>query len=113
MKVLKKKFRKIKKITKPILKPIVRKPKVGRWCKYYEGRLPFPTECSMNKDMPITRLFKDGKSIVLRDRSECVKCDRNPHWIHWKNGVWSKVINEINKGEDLSDMPAPIQEIQK
>lgn len=114
MKVLKKRFKKkYKKLSKiepkHTLKPIKIKPKLGRWCIYYEGRLPFPTECSNNKSMPMTHLFKDGKKILLNDRRECINCKRNPQWIAWKSGVWNNVIKEIKKGEDLTDMPAPLQ----
>ncbi len=103
MRTLRKKFRKIK---KP-LKRIVIKPKLGRWCNCYAGKLPCPTECSYNKEIPITRSFKDGKVTVLHDRTECVSCNRAPAFIPWKRGKWDKIKEAIQQGEDLRDMDPP------
>ena len=65
MKVLKRKFRKKIKKAREEEKPPKRKltkikKPAGRWCEYYSGRLPFPIECSTNKNSPISMLYKDG-----------------------------------------------------
>ena len=111
MRVLKKKFKKKNKsIT--ILPKIKTKRKIGRWCEYYAGRLPYPMECSNNKSMPISKLFKGKKIIVLKDRSNCVECKRNIEWPSWKRGDWGKIIEAIEKGENLTDMDPPNQEMR-
>jgi hypothetical protein len=105
MKKLKAKFRK-----KTELPKIKKKKRIGRWCQYYEGRLPFPIECSTNKSIPITKIFKGGKSFVLKARPLCKTCKRNPSFISWKEGRWDSIINAIKNGKDLSNMPAPDRE---
>jgi hypothetical protein len=91
------------------LKPIKIKKKLGRWCEYYEGRLPFPIECSNNKAMPKSYLFKGSEKILVRDTSNCLKCNRNPSFISWKRGDWYRVIESIKKGDDLTDMDPPMR----
>ena len=112
MRVLKKKFRKIKApvTTAPSLIRIKIKPKVGRWCDCYEGRLPYPMECQGNKETPIARLFKSGKVTVLHNRTICVTCNRFVDRETWKNREWDKIKDEIAKGEDLRDMSPPGRE---
>ena len=108
MRTLKKKYMKNKTVK---LRPIVRikkKPKIGRWCKYYAGRLPYPIECSGNKNMPISRIFKDKKITVLRNRSDCVHCKRSPEFLEWKRGDWDKIKEAISNGENLIDMDHPV-----
>ena len=114
MRRLRKKFKKPGEV---VIKdtPIYRQPRkivkikrIGRWCPYYDGRLPSPSECSSNKGMPISRLFKDGKVSILHDRSDCVDCKRAPEFRDWKRGKWDLVKKAISKGEDLTDMPSPI-----
>jgi len=109
MKILKKKFRKKKlpKIIRKILPKI--KKKQGRWCEYYEGRLPFPIECSHNKTQPIARVFKDGKSTIVRNTPNCVNCKRAPEFLEWKKGEWDKVKEAIANHEDLRDMDPPMR----
>jgi hypothetical protein len=108
MKVLKKKFRKTKPITpKPLLR-IKIKPKVGKWCDCYEGRLPFPMECQNNKISPVSCMFKEGKKTMLYDRSMCIDCARQVEWQSWKNREWDKIKIAIAKGEDLRDMNPPM-----
>lgn len=110
MKVLKKKFKKKKILQTPrILKKIIKEPKIGRWCSYYEGRLPFPIECSHNKTQPVTKIFKDGKSTIIKNTPNCVNCTRNPEFLEWKKGEWDKVKEAIINGEDLRDMDPPMR----
>jgi len=118
MKILKKKFRKIvkekpvlKPILKPILKRIVIKPKLGRWCNFYEGRLPYPIECQSNKSSPISYVFESGVSKLVYDRSDCVNCKRQVEFIPWKKGKWDKIKEAISEGEDLRDMNPTFKEI--
>jgi len=99
---------KLKHIPLKKLKPIKIKPKLGRWCEYYSGRLPYPSECSFNKSMPVSRLFNSGKITIMHDRSNCVKCKRAPQFIPWKHGDWDKIKEAIEKGEDLTDMDPPM-----
>lgn len=109
MKVLKKKYRKIikiPKIKKPLPKIII-KPKLGCWCDYYEGRLPYPIECQTNKSSPKTYLFDAGKKTLLHNRTKCADCIRSVEFIPWKDGHWDKVKEAIINGEDLRDMPSP------
>ena len=103
MRDLKKKYRKkLKKIIK--LPKIPVKKKLGRWCKYYEGRLPYPIECSTNKNMPLSAIYNKGKESIIRDNSDCPDCTRNVEWPSWKRGSWDKVIAAIAQGEDLTDI---------
>jgi len=89
------------------------KPKIKiKLKRYYEGRLPFPLECSTNKAAPIQHLFKDGKKIIAKETPDCPECKRNPNWYSWKRGDWFKIIEAISKGEDLTDMDAPINNSQ-
>jgi hypothetical protein len=81
--------------------------KLGCWCSYYPGRLPYPIECSNNKAIPVSTIFKDGKPRVTRNYPACVYCDRNPSFASWKRGDWAKIIQAIADGEDLRDHPAP------
>lgn len=113
MKVLKKKYKKIKikNTHKPIVKPIKITKKLGRWCNCYEGRLPYPIECQTNKASAKNYLFKDGKKTILHDRSICIKCKRQVEFIPWKNGEWDKIKEAILNGEDLRDMFPPFKEI--
>lgn len=99
---------KIRKITK-IVKPKKSKP-VGRWCQYYSGRLPYPIECSNNKSMPVSTLFTEGKPKIIRNFPACVYCERSPSFHSWKRGDWDKIIQAIENGEDLQNMPAPGKE---
>jgi len=98
MKVLKKKFRKkeSKRIVRKIIRKIVRKKPLGRWCEYYEGRLPYPIECQSNKEVPL-----------CIDRPNCKKCNRHLEWADWKGGMWEKVNQAVQNGEDLTDMDSP------
>ncbi|MCP4374014.1 MAG: hypothetical protein GY797_38805 [Deltaproteobacteria bacterium] len=117
MKVLKKKFKKllIKKKAPSLLKipqkPIKLKikPKLGRWCEYYEGRLPYPMECSSNKSMPLSQIFKGKEVTTIRHTPNCVDCERAPQFHAWKKGDWAKIIEAIKRGEDLTDMDPPRQ----
>lgn len=61
--------------------------------------------------MPISSVFRKGKETRMSDRSGCVKCKRDVHFIYWKKGTWDKIKNEIAKGADLSDQPAPRQDL--
>ena len=133
MKILKKRFRKKKKtppggdklkhpmqegiVIKPkslFSKKLVKiKPKQGRWCEYYEGRLPYPMECSHNKSMPLSQIFKGNEVHTISDRSNCVNCKRAPQWHSWKRGDWTKIIKAIVEDkEDLTDMDPPNQEMR-
>jgi hypothetical protein len=109
MKKLKAQFRKKtpKIIKKKKLSKIVKKKKLGRWCEYYLGRLPYPIECSNNKSMPVSTIFKDGKPTIIRNYPNCKYCDRNPSFISWKRGDWKHIIQAIADGEDLRNMPSP------
>ncbi len=121
MKILKSKFKKIiikrtqegivikpqNNTHKTPLKPIKIKKKLGRWCEYYEGRLPYPIECSNNKSMPTSYMFKGEEKTKVRDNSNCPNCKRAPSFIAWKRGVWDKIKNAITNGEDLTDMDSP------
>jgi len=89
------------------VKPIKIKPKLGRWCEYYEGRLPYPAECSSNQNMPLSQIFKGKEVITMRHTPNCPKCKRAPQFHAWKRGDWAKIIEAIKKGEDLSDMDPP------
>lgn len=129
MKVLKKKFQKIR-IKRPVkiapdedtlkykpttilkLTKIKIKPKLGRWCEYYKGRIPYPMECQVNRETPTSSYFKNGKEIVTKRTPVCVNCKRSVEWRAWKRGDWDKIIAAISKGEDLKDMDAPIKEIK-
>ena len=101
MKKLKSKYRKqkIKPITPIILLKIEKKK--GRWCEYYSGRLPYPLECQWNSDIPL-----------CHKRPNCKHCKRKVQWAAWKTGEWSKIKTAIENGEDLTDMPAPNQEMK-
>ncbi|RLD79761.1 MAG: hypothetical protein DRJ10_08320 [Bacteroidetes bacterium] len=89
MKKLKKKFQK----KKPKL---VKIKKLGRWCEYYVGRIPFPIECQWNQVTPL-----------CQDRPNCVTCNRRVTWQKWKDGIWDKIKYAISQGDDLTDMPSP------
>ena len=120
MLILKKKFKLKKKFPggdklkcKPILTKLIKiKPKQGRWCEYYEGRLPYPLECSMNKEKPLTQIFKSEEVITLSNRENCVECKRSVEWPSWKKGDWDKIKQAIANGDDLTDMDPPNQEIK-
>lgn len=86
------------------------KPKLGKWCNYYEGRLPFPMECSTNKSMPVSKVYKGKDVIVIRNTPDCPTCKRAPEFYSWKRGDWDKIKKAISKGEDLRDMPVPIEQ---
>jgi len=111
--VLKEKYRKIQ---KPIIKKarkitkIIKPKKIGRWCSYYENRLPYPVECANNKSNPVSTIFKDGKPRITRNYPNCVCCKRNPTFYSWKKGDWDLIIQAIADGEDLSNHPAPGRE---
>lgn len=111
MKILKKKFQKIKHPNKPILKlPTIKiKRKQGRWCEYYEGRLPYPAECSYNKTSPIGAYFKKGKMFTTHKREKCPDCKRSVDWRSWKDGDWDRIQYAISQGDDLTDMNPPNQ----
>jgi len=114
MRVLKKKYRKKKKLPKLIkiptkLKPIKIKPKIGRWCEYYDGHLPYPMECSYNKKMSVSAVFKGVEKTILRNFPNCENCNRAVDYTSWKSGLWDKVKEAIAKGEDLTDMDSPIR----
>lgn len=94
--------------TLPTLKRI--KPKQGKWCSYYEGRLPFPIECASNRDMLEVSYFKDKKKYVLKDFSECKNCKRYPVYSYWKRGDWDHIIKLIKENKDLREMNPPDQE---
>jgi len=91
---------------KPLLKKI--KPRLGRWCEYYEGRLPFPIECAYNKETPFWVLYEKGEKTISKNTPNCPKCNRSIEYEDWKLGKWKKVEQEIKKGADLSDQPSPI-----
>lgn len=116
MKILKKKFKKRVsgggKLKHPvfIMPKLKIKPKQGRWCEYYEGRIPYPIECSSNKDMPISQIFKGREIITIRSTPNCTECQRTVEWQSWKRGDWDKIMNAIKAGEDLTDMDPPNQE---
>ncbi len=126
MKVLKAKFkRKFKKIpggggdklkyepdTVIALSRIPIKKKIGKWCKYYENRLPFPIECSSNKISPKRIIFKGKKQTITKDTPDCSTCERFPQWHSWKRGDWDKIIEAIKEGENLIDFPPPNQEVR-
>jgi hypothetical protein len=92
--------RKLRKKDKPVrvIRRIKIKPKLGRWCQYYEGRLPYPIECQSNTD-----------PALHQKRPFCRKCKRVVEWEPWKKGVWDKIKEAIKNGEDLQDMEAPKQ----
>lgn len=114
---LKEKYQKIKikripggeKLIHPILfsKLIKIKPKQGRWCEYYEGRLPYPMECQYNKNTPVGMYVRFGEIVHTYDRLKCVDCNRAPQWHSWKKGDWDKIIEAIANLEDLRDMEPP------
>lgn len=129
MKILKKQFQKIKikqsiKIVpggeklkyKPtmILKlPTIKiKPKLGRWCEYYEGRIPYPIECNYNKTSPIGVCFNKGEKTITHERKNCPNCKRQVEWRSWKDGKWDKIKYAISQGDDLIDMDPPNQETE-
>jgi hypothetical protein len=124
MKVLKKKFKKkFKKIpggdkleykpkTTIVLPRIKIKPKQGKWCDVYEGRLPYPIECQNNKASPISYIFESGEKTLVYDRTCCIKCKRAVEFIPWKNGEWDKIKEAIANKEDLRDMFPPGKEIE-
>jgi len=74
---------------------VLKKP-LGKWCKYYSGRLPFPIECQWNPEPPL-----------CLEHPECKTCDRKVEWKSWKSGDWDKIIEAIKNGEDLTDMDPP------
>jgi len=104
MKQLKAKFRNLK-IKKPVEKKVTPKlgllkikKKQGRWCEYYEGRLPYSIECSYNKENPV--LFK---------KPNCRNCERYVTWTSKVEGLWKNIITRIEKGEDLINEPSPLE----
>jgi hypothetical protein len=92
---------------RPKLKPI---KKVGKWCDYYIGRLPFPIECSYNKLSPLEVIFIQGKKKIVKDFPNCSNCNRSVGYEDWKKGKWDKVKSEIKKGADLRNQPSPCLE---
>jgi len=97
MRKLKTKFKKKKRK----LEKIIVKKKLGRWCEYYSGRLPYPIECQWNAQIP-----------AVIDRPNCRKCKRSVHFQAWKYGIWEKIKYAIAQGEDLTNMNPPNQEIK-
>ncbi len=93
----------------PKLKKI--KPKQGKWCDYYEGRLPFPIECTNNKRFPEDSYFVDGKKVVTKTMPLCIKCERYPQYHSWKRGDWDEIIELIKQVKDLREMDPPNQEV--
>ncbi len=88
---------KIKKAPKVISKPkIVKTIPVGRWCEYYENRIPFPVECQFNSDIP-----------GCQDKPNCKKCERKVIFSDWKAGKWRSIANRVQNGENLSLMENP------
>jgi len=69
---------------------------VGRWCEYYENRLPFPVECQFNSDIPL-----------CIEKPNCKKCNRKVLFSDWKEGKWRNIATMIEKGENLSGMENP------
>jgi len=78
-----------------------KKKRIGRWCEYYSGRLPYPINCQSNAVIPL-----------CHDKPNCKTCERKVHFQAWKFGYWEKIKYAINQGEDLTDMEAPNQEIR-
>lgn len=91
---------------KPKLRPI---KKIGMWCDYYQGRLPFPIECTYNRQSPLEVIFVNGEKKVVKNTPKCPTCTRFITWEDWKLGKWNKVQAEIQKGADLRDQPSPIK----
>lgn len=87
--------------------------KIGYWCDYYPGRLPFPIECSYNKSSPIEYIFIQGEKKCVKNFPDCPDCKRSIGFEDWKNGKWNKVINEIKKGVDLRNQPIPFTKEQE
>lgn len=71
---------------------IKRKRPLGKWCKYYVGRIPYPIECMTNSRPP-----------ACIYRPECPECDRKIDFKSWKKGYWNNIIYAISKGTDFSD----------
>lgn len=92
MRKLKKKFQKTKTI-------LVKRKRIGRWCEYYLGRIPFPIECQWNQLPPLDY-----------DRPNCATCNRRVTWQKWKDGVWDKIKYSISQGDNLTDMESPEKE---
>ncbi len=122
MKVLKKKFKRKKRApggdklkpkssTTLILPKVKIKPRQGKWCDYYEGRLPFPIECTNNKRFPEDSYFVDGKKVVTKTMPLCIKCERYPQYHSWKRGDWDEIIELIKQVKDLREMDPPNQEV--
>lgn len=106
MKKLKLQFKKKRKkeiLTKlPLLfKKIIIKPKLGKWCQYYEGRIPYPIECQWNKVPPLCIA-----------KPNCRKCNRDVKWDDWKEGKWEVINQNVKKGENLTDMSSPFIEME-
>ena len=73
------------------------KKKQGRWCEYYEGRVPYPIECGTNRKHP-----------RVCTHPNCLTCERSVSYRPWKNNIWDDVIERVSKGrQDLSDWPSP------
>lgn len=106
LKPKKPKLQKIKIEKKPKLKKITI---LGKWCDYYQGRLPFPIECSLNKEAPLQYIFKGKEKIKTKETPNCITCERFPKYNDWKSGKWDKVKEEIKKGADLRNQPSPIK----
>jgi len=112
---MKKRKVKIKKKKNPSLIKIKPRPKLlkikraGRWCEYIEGRLPYPIECSYNKDKPVAYVYKGNKRKKTKSTPLCPSCQRSIKYDDWRLGKWDKVKEEIKKGNDLSNQPSPIQ----
>lgn len=70
----------------------------GRWCEYYEDRLPYPIECQSNHIVPL-----------CVQRPNCLKCTRSVNWQAWKEGKWDRIKYAISQGEDLTGMEPPNQ----
>ncbi len=83
------------------------KPKQGKWCDCYEGRLPYPIECQSNKAAPVSYIFESGDKTLVHDRSMCIDCKRFVEFLPWKRGDWNKIKEAIANKEDLRDMDPP------
>jgi len=106
MKKLKIQFKSKKKLIPKIIIPttlrkIIIKPKLGKWCQYYEGRIPYPIECQWNKVPPLCIA-----------KPNCRYCKRDIKWDDWKSGKWEIISQNVQKGENLTDMESPFIEME-
>jgi hypothetical protein len=91
---------------KPKLRPI---KKIGYWCDYFPGRLPFPIECTYNRQSPLECIFINKVKKIVKNTPKCPSCQRYVTWEDWKKGKWNKTIQEIKKGADLRNQPVPFK----